>query len=609
MFKEKKDSNGLTIRAYEGDAKALLAFSLTEDKLKNLAGFTVACTPKGKATYYLFNQLQLEDPDKHVQNKTEPSYSSINAPIQKFRWLHVPGLFHQDDQVFYGLYTYTVTPRYFDQDGALQPLDKTLSSDIIVDVKPFKQQSFELGFTRGFVQSQGFVHHFGPKAPFRPARSKSDGHLVFNTTTVAGRNSNGDEYTYLQEYQWSGFTARSQVFAILKEVQDNKALSLDVFAYDLDEPDVIKTFLELGKEGRIRIILDNASLHHNESKPAAEDQFESMFKEVAKKEAALKRGRFARFQHNKVLIVKQGNQPQKVLCGSTNFSVTGLYVNSNHVAVFNDTHVAELFDKVFNEAWVDDVNAKAFIGATVSQQPFAFKKAGLPEMVIHFSPHAATTATTILNHLVQRVKDERSSVLFAVMESDPKVKGPVASTLIHLHEKTDLFTAGITDSVNDITLYKPSSRQGLRVTGKPGATLLPGPFDKEANLGMGHQVHHKFIVCGFNQPNAVVWFGSSNLALGGEEQNGDQLIEVHDTDVATVFAVEAISLVDHFNFRDKYESKAQEKSTKATAMHLFNNDKWAQAYYDKDDLHYLDRLLFIGESMAELPKETVPAAG
>ena len=53
------------------------------------------------------------------------------------------------------------------------------------------------------------------------------------------------------------------------------------------------------------------------------------------------RGKFSRYAHDKVFIVsQQGDRREKVLTGSTNFSVTGLYVNSNHVLVFNDPKVA-----------------------------------------------------------------------------------------------------------------------------------------------------------------------------------------------------------------------------------------------------------------------------
>jgi hypothetical protein len=68
----------------------------------------------------------------------------------------------------------------------------------------------------------------------------------------------------------------------------------------------------------------------------------------------------------------------------------------------------------------------------------------------------------------------------------------------------------------------------------------------------GHEIHDKFIVCGLNTDDPVVYCGSSNLASGGEAENSDNLLEIHDAEVATAFAIEALLLVDHYNFLDRY---------------------------------------------------------
>lgn len=592
MFTTNKKNNfGFSIRAYVGDAKTLLAFSLPEENTKNFAGFTILCSPKQKTPYFLLNKLQLKANEDHAQVATEPSNSSVNAPIQKFRWLHVPGLFHQDDQVFFGTYVYTVTPRFFDADGSLLPLSKKLSSEVVVEVGPFKKGDLELGFTRGFVQSQGFINHFGKKAIFKPKEPK----LLFNTNVVAGENNEGEEYTFKDIYKWSGFTAREKIFNILNNVQNNDDLSLDVFAYDLNEPDMMKILLELAREGRVRMILDDAALHHKKDDPRPEDQFEKAFDKAKTGEAEIKRGKFGRFQHHKVLIVKNKGKAVKVLLGSTNFSVTGLYVNSNHVAIFSDPKIADLYGDVFQQVWDDEVARKPFTESVFATKFFEFKDANTPETSITFSPHTPGFASDKMDAIDGRLKLEGSSILFAVMNTDENVSGPIAPTLVKLHQRDDLFTAGITDSTNDLTFFKPSSKEGVRVNGKPSEVLLPEPFKSEKSVGIGHQVHHKFIVCGFNTPDAVVWFGSSNLALKGEEVNGDHLVEVHDEDVATVFAIEALALVDHFHFRNKHSKLAPDgKPESPTPLTLFGTDKWKNRYYDEDDIHFLDRELFIG---------------
>ncbi len=53
--------------------------------------------------------------------------------------------------------------------------------------------------------------------------------------------------------------ARKLVFATLEEAVNDPAATLEVFAFDLDEPDVIRRFAALGP--RLRIFLDDAPIH------------------------------------------------------------------------------------------------------------------------------------------------------------------------------------------------------------------------------------------------------------------------------------------------------------------------------------------------------------
>jgi phosphatidylserine/phosphatidylglycerophosphate/cardiolipin synthase-like enzyme len=598
----------LSVKAYIGDAKTMLAFNFaSKTSVKNLAGFTIRCEPKGQPPYYLLNDLRFENPADHAQDASQPADASINAPFRKFRWLHVPGSFHQGTDPFMGPYTYTVTPRYFDSKGSMLPLDPSLSVSVTVNVGPFVKQGMELGFTRGFVQSQAFLNHFGKKALIRP-KGKD---LIYDTSVVSGTNAHGQQYTYADEYKWLGYTAREKVFAVLNDVLSDDSLTLDMFAYDLTEPDLITILLKLAKEGRIRVVLDNASLHHNPGGTKPEDQFETAFNKAAKGESAILRGKFGSFAHDKVLLVYKDKTPTRVLSGSTNFSVNGLYVNSNHVIVFNDPKVAVEYAKVFEEVWTDKATM-SFEDSDLAKQPFSIKTAKTPQTEITFSPHAQDYADQLLDAIVERIQEEKSSgayignVLFAVMQLIGD-KNTVYNELKALHKNQDIYTYGITDTTDGIQLYSPRNKTGVLVTGKPGSPQLPAPFNQVASIGMDHQIHHKFIVCGINGPNPVVYLGSSNFANSGEHNNGDNLITVHDADIAECFAIEALGLVDHFDFLDKYAAKA--KGAKATNVKktpptskaqaaasagwfLDTNDNWTTSYFDPNDLHCMDRKLW-----------------
>jgi phosphatidylserine/phosphatidylglycerophosphate/cardiolipin synthase-like enzyme len=145
---------------------------------------------------------------------------------------------------------------------------------------------------------------------------------------------------------------------------------------------------------------------------------------------------------------------------------------------------------------------------------------------------------------------------------------------------------------------KPQSKRGVRVAGKGRETALPPPFNTVAKVP-GISIHHKFIVVDFKGKNSVVYCGSSNLAYGPEQKNGDNLIEIRDEDVVTAFAIEAIRLVDHFHWRNK------KRSTKEKKEPLYLNDNkdekkiWYKNYYNPEDLHYLERTLLIRERQGE----------
>ena len=121
MFVPSPIVNSFSVKAYVGDEKTLLAFNFqSASNAKNLAGFTIFCQPPGQVPgYFLENVLQFEDPGKHSQVPApEKPNSTVNAPIQKYRWTHYPGTAHQGVSPVFGDYTYKVTPRYFDSSGA-----------------------------------------------------------------------------------------------------------------------------------------------------------------------------------------------------------------------------------------------------------------------------------------------------------------------------------------------------------------------------------------------------------------------------------------------------------------------------------------------------------
>jgi len=552
---DRVSNNGLTVAAYAGDGDVLLAFSLDDSLLKqnDLAGFSIQLTEPNGQPQFLMNRLNFSQP---VTSGTTPQQqqkqwtTSDQAPFQKFHWVHFPA------DVEPGQYKYKVTARYCQGNTLVDGP----SAEVSVELVPQQAGNFAVGLTRGYVSSQAYATKF-KNAPIRPDPKSLD----YNTLP------------FQPAYQWLGWHARKLVFDLLNECVNDKSITVDMFAYDFDEPDILKLCEALGP--RLRAFLDNAPLHTG---TALEVQTHDR---LVKSAGApnVKQGHFQRFAHDKIIIQKKNGQPTKVLTGSANFSVRGLYVQANNILVFNDAKIAAAYDQVFESVFN---NMAGYVKSDLAKQWFEFpNQAGVPNFKVSFAPHPKPPMSMDLVN--DALNNAKSSVMFAIMTLGGS--GKVMQTINKLHLSGKLFSYGMTQSDAGFSLYKPG-QPGQLVPFAALVKQVPPPFDKEFTGGAGQVIHDKFIVIDFNDANPVVFTGSSNLADGGESANGDNMLAIYDPEVARLFATEAVRLVDHYYFR-----AAVSKATSVSPLILSacgGQDKWWTRDYDPQNMRNVQRLLF-----------------
>jgi len=505
--------NGLAVKVYRGAGSALLVMDLEKDKTENLAGFAIQCTPPGKAPFFLLNRLNF---DTGVHAGTSPAnrqWTPSNlAPFQKFRWSH----FLSEEVTGSAVYTYAVTAMYYVKSG----LEKGATASVAIDLGPDPFDKFDVGFTRGYLSSQAYAEKF-KNAPFRP----KDKSIDFDTTP------------YQEQYRWLGGRAREMVFSFLEEALNDPDATVDLFAYDLDEPDFVRGLQKLGT--RLRAVLDDADLH---TKPGAlEIQAKGLLLKSAGP-ANIAIGHFKRFAHDKVMILKKGGKPVKVLTGSANFSLRGLYVQANNLLLFDEPTVAQKYEDAFQTAFTQ---MNKFTSSSSASQWFEFSLQETPPFSVAFSPHKSSDLS--LAPVAKAIADAQVSVLFAVM--DLGGSGDVLQSLQNLGERDKIFGYGVTQNDKGLNLFKPGVKNGEFAAFSYLKDKVPENFREEWNGGPGQVIHNKFVVVDFNGADPIVFTGSSNLAAGGEESNGDNLLAIRDRDIATLYAVEAIRLVDHYHFR------------------------------------------------------------
>jgi hypothetical protein len=549
---------GLTVKAYGGDRSAMLAFDVEPHLTQNLTGFAVKVTEPGGKSFYLPNRLNYEDA---LHKKTTPEERTLTpsneAPFQKFRWFHAPS------EVQAGHYRYQVTAMYL-KPGQDKP-EPGPSTHVDLDIMP-APSPMQLGFTRGYLSSQAYADKWGDNPAFGPTPKSLD----------------YDYSSYEEKYVWLGFHARKLMVDFIDACVKDPRSTLDLFAYDIDEPYIVRQLQAL--KGRLRAVLDNAPLHTKEG--AMEIEVLKRLKASAGDDHVVS-GHFKRFAHNKIFVRRVDGKPHSVFTGSANFSLRGLYVQANSCLVIEDPDVAAKYAEAFETAFT---NMRGFGKTPIAKQWFDFEKPGLPRFGVAFSPH--TSGNLSLDRVAKAIDGARSSVIYAVMELDGS--GKVLEKLQAMPKRSDIYSYGVTQHSKGLSLYKPGEKKGVLVEFDYLKQQVPQPFRQEWNGGMGMVIHHKFVVVDFNDAVPVAFAGSSNLAQGGEQDNGDNLLAIYDRAFVQAYAVEGIRLVDHYAFRD-----ALKTATKAAPLMLQGaklskkTAPWWKRYYDPKDLAFVERTLFI----------------
>lgn len=570
VFTASVAANGLTVKAYAGDRCAMLAFNLDDHLTAHLAGFAIRrrMAPSGDWRW-LGNRVAFAS--QYGTLGSDKFYPSNVAPFQKFWWLDFPA------DGAWGTYEYEISAMRFTQaDGSVLKADQVVT--LRIDVGPFVEDKLTIAFTRGYLSSQAYADRFHNSA-YQPGGSG---------------DWNFDSAPYQTQWQWLGGHARQTIIDFFIECRDDPNASIDALVYDFNEPDIVNALATF--KGRLRMLADDSKLHADDTAHGKACAY--VAQQVG--EDNVKRGHFSRYQHNKVLIkrVKDKNgtmKPVKVLTGSTNFSVTGIYVNANHVLVFDDPAVAQSYQDAFDVMFEDGAKSTDFEKHPAVQGERDITSAGLPKLKISYAPHKKPTHS--LDTLLGEIKAADSSVIFAVM--DLTGGGDVLKTLSELHADQKVFSYGISDKVNpadntyeNTQYFDPTKKSGEVVYSKENPEKLPAPFSQEKLVtGIGHIVHHKFVVVDFNDTEPVVFCGSSNLAEGGEEANGDNLIAIYDRAVATAFAIEGIRLVDHYAYAAALKNHQDSGDSGPLALQA-DSKQWWSRYYVDGSIKQKERLLF-----------------
>ncbi len=509
-----------TLKIHRGDGMALLAMNWKQaTPPDDFVGFAIEYRePNGDRFYPLKNRLSFPTPGGQLNPN---QLSTLESPIQKFRWVHFPR-----NAELEGAFAYRVTPVFMGSDEALSYGEpQTVAIELRRDTYP---GVLNVAFTRGFVSSQAFVDHYesaGPISKLLPA--KADAGLDFDPTHPKAA----------QALAWMGFEARRAILDVLDAAVADKKAKVCVIAYDLNEPEIVSRLKKLGK--RLRIIVDDSDAH---GEPGSAETKAAGELAVAAGQGNVRRQHVLNLQHNKVIIV-DGPKGRTVACGSTNFSWRGLYVQNNNAIALEGATAVAAYRAAFEDYWNGPPQV---FGDTAAAK---WTDLGLPgiDAGVAFSPHSASNAQ--LAAIAEDIgKHTKSSLLFslAFLYQTP---GPVLSAIQDVAGRDDVFVYGISDrKVGGFDFLKPDGNIAP-VYPSQLRKGVPPPFSAEPTGGGGIRMHHKFVLIDFDKPTARVYLGSYNFSAPADTRNGENLLRIRDRRIAVSFMVEALRICDHYDFR------------------------------------------------------------
>lgn len=531
------DAALFTLKLHRGDGMTLLGMNWKDgEPPEDFVGFAIEYKePEGDKFFSLKNRLAFADAEGNVNANT---MSTRLSPIQKFRWVHFPR-----NAELPGEFTYKVTPVFMNEIDELS-YGEPQEAAIELRRETYPGQ-LNVTFTRGFVSSQAFVDRYqshGPLSQLIPGSSK-DG-LTFVPT-----HPKTDE-----ALTWMGFEARHAIRETLDEAIADPEAQVRVVAYDLSERDVVSRLEQLGD--RLKIIIDDSADHGEDE--SGESQATEKLKASAGEEN-VKRHHMVKLQHNKTIVV-DGPTVKKAVCGSTNFSWRGFFVQANNAIIIQGENAIKPFLTAFDNYWeIDDESFGDTDSATLMDL-------GLDEIdaQVAFSPHAESNA--LLKIIADDIENETTSCLLYSLAFLHQTTGAIRDAITNITANDDIFVYGISDrEVGGIDVQTP---EGNVAPVFPAALTqnVPEPFKSEPTGlagNFGNRMHHKFVVIDFDKPTARVYMGSYNFSRPADLDNGENLLVIRDRRIAVSYMIEALRLFDHYHFRVA-QQQAEEAATELT---------------------------------------------
>lgn len=275
---------------------------------------------------------------------------------------------------------------------------------------------------------------------------------------------------------------------------DQARLSVDMAAYSLDLWSIRDALVHAHQRGVVvQMVMESDNMDNQEVQqildagiPVIGDQREGLM-------------------HNKFVVIDRS----AVWTGSMNYTTSGTYEDNNNLICIRSTKVAEDYTTEFNQMFVENLFGP--------DKPVATPNPGLTidgnPVEIYFSPDNGVAA-----HILALLQEAQESIYFMAYSFTANDLGDA----IRQRAAAGLTVAGVMDdgqiNSNRGTEYDPFKQAGLDVR-------------RDGNAGL---MHHKVIII----DRKIVITGSYNFSASAETSNDENVVIIHNADIAAQYLEE-----------------------------------------------------------------------
>jgi phosphatidylserine/phosphatidylglycerophosphate/cardiolipin synthase-like enzyme len=322
--------------------------------------------------------------------------------------------------------------------------------------------------------------------------------------------------------------------------------------------------------------------------------------------------------HNKFIVKLVDGRASQVWTGSTNFTDTGFFGQTNVGHLVTDATTADTYLEYWTELSGDPVHSAAVTNA-VALTPNPANAIAASSIAAFYSPRRADN---MLDWYAQRITD---TATFAMMTIPFNVAGTI---LTALGEKRDAMRLVILEDVPtaDVeaaekrnrgklafsngailgkSIIKYKSPGGAKVTPIPHSSLDQWFVDEElarpTNHGHVFFVHSKVLLIDPLSDDPLVCSGSANFSTNSLVANDENMLLIRgNARVGDIYMTELDRIFRHFRARDIINQTAADGSGKSPLL-LDPTDEWIAPNFRPGTYKSNRRLLFFPDGEAPTP--------